>query len=333
MRKTLAILLALVMILAFVGCSSSDSSKDSANNSKDTDNSGEFTAKAPSEIVVCYSIKGQNSWLEEQGRGAIEACEKLGIPKPTIVYNQDQADAASQSRAIEDMVALDPDVIIVDPTSATVLSTVLQNAADSGIIIIETDTCGDLDMVTASVGLDEYEAAYEQGKTLCAELSAGDAVVIIAGQQGDNNAESRLKGQQDACKDAGIEVLDHRYTNWSADESAAAMEDLITRFSGEFQGVLTPSDDMTCACITALEQAGIIDDVLVAGYGGFQIAVDAINAGTMFLTVGMKPYQCGYQAVEITHDILVNNKYPAEKWVNVGADIITKDNVSTWKGF
>ena len=292
-----------------------------------------FTPKDPSKIVICYSIKGQNAWLEEQGRGAIEACEALGIPKPTVVYLQNRSDAASQARDIEDMIALNPDAIIVDPTSATVLSTVLRNAADSGIIIIETDTVGDLDMVVASIGLDEYKAAYEQGKTLCAELKKGDAVVIIAGQQGDNNSEGRLKGQQDACAEAGVRVLAHQYTNWTADEAAAAMEDLITRFSGEFKGVLTPSDDMTVAAINALEQAGIIDDVLVAGYGGFQIAVDAIKAGKMFMTVGMKPYQCGYQAVEIIFDILVNNKYPEEKWVNVGADMITKENVSSWKGF
>jgi ribose transport system substrate-binding protein len=342
MKKLLALLLAIVMVLAIAGCSSSEDSNDkntgdNSSNDVSSDNDaateGEFKAKDPSEIKICYSIKGKNAWLEQQAVGCLEACEELGIPEPTIVYNEDQADAASQSQAIEDMIALGPDAIIVDPTQATVIAAVLQSAADAGIIIIETDTVGDLDMVTASIGLDEYNAAYEQGSTLCAALNEGDKVVIIAGTQGDNNAENRLKGQQDACADAGIEVLDYQYADFSADKAASVMEDMITKFSGEFQGVLTPSDDMTVACINALEQAGIIDDVLVAGYGGFQIAVDAINDGTMFMTVGMRPYQCGYQAVQVINNILTKNEYPEETWIDVGAEMVTAENVDSWVGF
>ena len=95
-------------------------------------------------------------------------------PDPTIVYNEDQADAASQSQAIEDMIALEPDAIIVDPTQAEVIATVLNKAADQGIIVVETDTVGQLDMVSASVGLDEYNAVYEQAKTMCGALNEGE---------------------------------------------------------------------------------------------------------------------------------------------------------------
>ena len=347
MKKAIALVMTSAMALTVIGCGeSSDSgsssnsgsaseaqSASSADSSSGSAASSSFTAKDSSEIKICYSIKGKNAWLEQQATGCIDACEELGIPEPTIVYNEDQGDAASQSQAIEDMVALGPDAIIIDPTQATVVASALQNAADSGIIIIETDTVGDLDMVTASIGLDEYNAAYEQATTLCEALEDGDKVVIIAGTQGDNNAENRLQGQKDACADAGIEVLDAQYTNFSADEAANVMEDMVTRFNGEFQGVLTPSDDMTVACINALDQAGIIDDVLVAGYGGFQIAVDAIEAGTMYMTVGMRPYQCGYQAVQVINNILTKNEYPEDTWIDVGAEMVTADNVNSWEGF
>lgn len=199
-------------------------------------------------------------------------------PDPTIVYNEDQADAASQSQAIEDMIALEPDAIIVDPTQAEVIATVLNKAADQGIIVVETDTVGQLDMVSASVGLDEYNAAYEQAKTMCGALNEGDRAVIVA-------------------------------------------------------GTITPSDDMTLACINALRQAGILDQVKVAGYGGFQIAVDAIKEGSMYMAVGMKPYQCGYQSVEIINDILTKDQYPEEEFIDVGAEMVTADNVDSWEGF
>lgn len=341
-KKIMALILASFMTVTMFGCGSGESgaAEEKTENSSEgpEDNAGsedgaETGLKESSDIKICYSIKGKNAWLEEQGRGCIEACKELGIPEPTIVYNEDQADAASQSQAIEDMIALEPDAIIVDPTQAEVIATVLNKAVEQGILVVETDTVGQLDMVTASVGLDEYNAAYEQAKTMCEALNDGDKAVIVAGTQGDNNAENRLKGQQDACKDAGIEVLDAQYADFSADKAGSVMEDMITRFDGEFQAVITPSDDMTLACINALKQAGILDKVKVAGYGGFQIAVDAILEGSMYMTVGMKPYQCGYQSVEIINDILTKNEYPEEDFIDVGAEMVTAENVDSWEGF
>lgn len=342
-KKIMALILASLMTVSLFGCGSKGGAdtadtadtpgSEKAEEDPGNDTDSESGTKASSDIKICYSIKGKNAWLEEQGRGCIEACEKLGIPAPTIVYNEDQADAASQSQAIEDMIALEPDAIIVDPTQAEVIATVLNKAADQGIIVVETDTVGQLDMVSASVGLDEYNAAYEQAKTMCGALNEGDKAVIVAGTQGDNNAENRLKGQQDACKDAGIEVLDAQYADFSADKAGSVMEDMITRFDGEFQAVITPSDDMTLACINALRQAGILDQVKVAGYGGFQIAVDAIKEGSMYMTVGMKPYQCGYQSVEIINDIITKDEYPKEDFIDVGAEMVTAENVDSWEGF
>jgi ABC-type sugar transport system substrate-binding protein len=111
----------------------------------------------PSQIVVCYTIKGQNAWLEEQGRGAQAACKEFGIPAPTVVYADSQVNAESQVKAIEDFMSLGANVIIIDPISPPVVRQALQNAKNQGVITIDTDTVGDLEDVTyASVGLDEY---------------------------------------------------------------------------------------------------------------------------------------------------------------------------------
>ena len=71
----------------------------------------------------------------------------------------------------------------------------------------------------------------------------------------------------------------------------------------------------------------------MAGYGGFQIAVDAIKEGSMYMTVGMNPYQGGDQSVEIINDILTKDQYPEEEFIDVGAEMVTADNVDSWEGF
>lgn len=343
-RKVLGLVMAVTMISSLIGCGSSGGdlkASDSGSATEETaeaETSGEegsaVTKKDPSELVVCYAIKGQNAWLEQQGIGCKEACEELGLPAPTIVYADSQQNAESQVQAIEDFMALGADVIIIDPISATVVRQALENAKEQGVIIIDTDTVGEMnDLTHASIGLDEYSAAYEGAEEFCKYLEEGDGVVIITGEQGDNNAENRLKGMTEACEANGIKVLGHQYTDWTAAKTTNAMEDFITNFGDELKGVMVSSDDMAMGAITALEQANKINDVKMMGYGGFQVAIDAIAEGKMSVTVGMHPYMCGNEAVKVAYDILVNDKYPEEQFIDVGIDLITTENYSEFEGF
>jgi ribose transport system substrate-binding protein len=328
MRKVILLTLVLAAVMTvcvFAGGGAQSGTQSNGVRVKPTD---------PSQIVVCYAIKGQNAWLEEQGKGAQDACREFGIPAPTIIYADSQVNAESQVRAIEDFMSLGANVIIIDPISAPVVKQALQNAKNQGVITIDTDTVGDLDEVTyASVGLDEYNASLQGTQKFVRSLNKGDGVVIITGTQGDNNAENRLGGMTKGLEDAGMVRLGYQYTDWTPAQTTSAMEDFITRFGDRLNGVMVSSDDMGMGAITALEQARMIDKVKIMGYGGFQIALDAIRDGKMEMTIGMHPYMCGYRAVEIAKDILLNNKYPPQRFIDVGTDLVDKTNYTTFKGF
>jgi ABC-type sugar transport system substrate-binding protein len=230
--------------------------------------------------------------------------------------------------------SLGANVIIIDPISAPVVRQALQNAKNQGVIVIDTDTVGDLDDVTyASVGLDEYNASLQGASKFLQSLNRGDGVVIITGVQGDNNAENRLRGMTKAIEDAGMVRLGYQNTDWTPAQATSAMEDLITRFGDRIKGVMVSADDLGLGAIAALEQARMIDKVKIMGYGGFQIALDAIRDGKMEMTIGMYPYQCGYRAVEIAKNILLNDQYPPQRFIDVGTDLVDKTNYTQFKGF
>jgi ABC-type sugar transport system substrate-binding protein len=325
MRRMVVILMAAVTTVSvFAGGGSQSGAQSGGARAKPAN---------PSEIVVCYAIKGQNAWLEELGRGTQDACKEFGIPAPTIVYADSQINAESQVTAIEDFMALGANVIIIDPISPPVVRQALQNARNQGVITIDTDTVGELDDVThASIGLDEYNASLQGASKFLTSLNKGDGVVIITGTQGDNNGENRLRGMTKAIEDAGMARLGYQYTDWSPPQATAAMEDFITRFGDRIKGVMVSSDDLGLGALAALEQAGM-SRVKIMGYGGFQIAFDAIRDGKMEMTIGMHPYMCGYRAVEIAKDILLNNSYPPQRFIDVGTDLIDRTNYTRFKGF
>ncbi|MGI6012610.1 MAG: sugar ABC transporter substrate-binding protein [Ruminococcus sp.] len=351
-KKVISALLAVTMVAVMMGCggnsetgggsesgesaaAESDAGAETESQEKEEAETGaEGETMAAEDIVVGFANKGQNAWLEQQSVGIQDACKDLGLPEPTIVYADSQENAESQVQAIEDFMSLGANVIIIDPISADVVKQALQNAKDQGVVVIDVDTIGGLDDVThCSIGLDEYTASYNGAEKFCQDyLEEGDGVVIIAGSQGDPAAENRLKGMKEACEANGIKVLGSQYTDWSVAMATTVMEDLIVSKGDEIDGVLVPSDDLGIGAITALEQAGMTD-VKMMGYGGFQIALDAIDEGQMSMTVGMHPYDNGYQAVETAVNILTKGEYPEEHFIDVGTDLITTENYTEFEGF
>ena len=351
-KRVLGLLVGIMMVVSLIGCGGGDTADSKETSGTEAADGGDAAAKDGAEadsaagggsgelmkaedIVVCFSNKGQNAWLEQQSIGVKEACKDLGLPDPTVVYADSQENAESQVQAIEDFMSLGADVIIIDPISADVVKQALQNAKDEGVVVIDVDSVGGLNDVTdCSIGLDEYTASYEGAEKFCQDyLEKGDGVIIIAGNQGDTNGENRLKGMTEACEANGMEVLGTQYTDWTAAKTTAAMEDFITSKGDDIKGVLVPSDDMGLGAITALEQAGMIDNVKMMGYGGFQVALDAIADVNMSMTVGMHPYDCGYQAVENAVNILTKGEEPKEHFIDVGTDLITTENYKDFKGF
>lgn len=350
-KRILGLIMAMTMVVSIAGCGSGGSSGDSdlaaaeteapaaeetedADSGSETADSGEAELMKAEDIVVCFVNKGQNAWLEQQSVGVEDACSDLGMEKPTIVYPDSQENAEAQVQAIEDFMALGANVIIIDPISADVVRQALQSAKDQGIVVIDVDTVGGLnDLTHASIGLDEYTASYNGAEYFSKNyLAEGDGVIIVAGAQGDPGGENRLKGMTEACEANGITVLGYQNTDWSVAKATSVVEDMIISYGDDIKGVLVPSDDLGIGALTALEQAGM-SDVKMMGYGGFQVALDAIADGRMSMTVGMHPYQDGYQAVEVAVNILTKGEYPAEQFIDVGTDLITTENYTEFEGF
>jgi len=66
---------------------------------------------------------------------------------------------------------------------------------------------------------------------------------------------------------------------------------------------------------------------LIGGYDLNVESLDAIKAGTAQITVGQHPYLQGYLPVLALVEQLKDGKPPVKGWINVGTEVITKDNV------
>ena len=135
MKKLIAMLLALVMVLSLVACSSGQPAADAPADAPAAD------APAADEgytIAMLPKFKGEN-YFDGCYVGAQKAADELGV---TLVYdgpNQSEATNAKQVEILEGFIAAGVDAIVVSPCDAEGIVPTLKKAQDAGIVVTTFD--------------------------------------------------------------------------------------------------------------------------------------------------------------------------------------------------
>lgn len=136
MKKLIAIVLALVMVLSLAACGQqSTTSPETAS----TETGETASTDDPYEIAVVVKVVGIDyfSVFEE---GVKKFAEEHNVN--AYVVGPSSADAAEQVNIIEDLIHSGVDAICVVPNDATVLENVLQSAREKGIVVVTTESPG-----------------------------------------------------------------------------------------------------------------------------------------------------------------------------------------------
>ena len=145
MKKLIAMLLALVMVLSLVACSSGQPSDAPAADAPaaDAPAADAPAADAPAAdegytIAMLPKFKGEN-YFDGCYVGAQKAADELGV---TLVYdgpNQSEATNAKQVEILEGFIAAGVDAIVVSPCDAEGIVPTLKKAQDAGIVVTTFD--------------------------------------------------------------------------------------------------------------------------------------------------------------------------------------------------
>lgn len=327
MKKFFALLLALVMSLSLVACGggSDDSSTTDTTDTSDTsteENGGDAAATSDVEIAVVLKTLSSEYWGYVEA-GCNAAAEALGV-HVTVVGPGAESEIEQQVSMIEQQIGAGCDAIIVAPNDAGAAAGALQTALDQGIPVLSVDTNVGIEGQTSFVGTSNVDAAREGGLWAAEQVGEGANAVIIYGQEGDNTSNMRRQGYEEACEQAGLNVLDALSGNNTTDGATRTMEDLLNAYPDQIDVVLCHNDDTAIGAMNACKSAGV-SDITIVGFDGNQSAVDLILAGEMVkATVAQQPYEMGYQAVEAA--LAAINGETVEEVINAPVTVVTAEN-------
>ena len=300
MRRIIAIVLVLMMIVSMTACVGEDKV----------------------EISVVLKTLASEYWGYVKN-GCDAAAEELGITV-TVVGPDAESNIDGQVAMIQEQIAAGCDAIVCAPNDAAAAQNALKPAIEAGIPVLAVDTNVGIEGQTCFVGTSNVDAAKEGGLWAAEQLGEGAKAVIIYGQEGDNTSNMRREGYEAACKEKGIEVLAALSGQNTTDGATKTMEDLLSAHPGEIDVVFCHNDDTAIGAMNACKSAGV-SDILIVGFDGNKSAVDLILAGELVqATVAQQPYAMGYEVVKAAYAAIQGQKVDAV--ISAPVKVVTKEN-------
>ena len=375
MRKFLTVLLTAGYIAAVLtGCSGSDGAKETsatettvaaemqtetepvkettaASESESADKAGQLLADVEKrmnealgelpksgqgeKIGVLISSTSNEFWGTMKTRYE-EAAKELGI-EVTVFEADAEDDTQGQLDALNTMVTMDFDAIILSPIDGTNLIPGIVAANNAEIPVINLGPGVDTEALADAGGHLDGKITVnfeEQGSTVANDMISrmkdGGEVAILAGLEGAGQSVGRTNGAKAVFESTnGVKLVAAQACDWDTAKAYEATRDLLTAHP-DLKGIFSCNDNMALAAVQALQEMGN-EDVLVYGVDYTTNAKKAIEDGTM---MGSMTYSSAIytKAAEEMAMLIVQEKTFDEP-VYLPLTLVTQDNVADFEGW
>jgi ribose transport system substrate-binding protein len=269
-----------------------------------------------------------NPFFSAMDKGAKEAAAKIGATENT----QDaQLDLANQNNQIDAFIQQGVNLIVISAVDENGIQPAIERAKQAGIIVIAVDTPAK--GADAVIMTDAVQAGEKSCEYLFKELGGKGNVLIVDGTP-IQTIRDRITGCNNVLKKyPNIKVVGHQSSKNDRASGLAVTTDMLTA-SPNVQGIFGMNDPSALGAVLAVEQAGKASQVKVTGVDGSPEGVSELKrSGSPFVgTATQNPAEMVRRAVQVAQDI-INKKPPQNTTILIPSELVTRDNVSQYKGW
>jgi len=337
MKKLIALLLALVMVVGLVACGAKEEAaapaeKEEAAAPAETEAAKEEAATEEAPYIIMVNALNGHPVYEQQAEAARKAAEDYGVNLEIIGPSMGTATlVADYVAAMENAITLQPDAIICEPFDPALFTCVTQ-AHEAGIPVFCTSNGTDnTEEYISCTGTDNTQYGITAADMI-AEATGGKAnLLVVLGNLTTVNQVEQLEGIKSRIAEA---YPDMKVVDAVADEND--LSKAVTLFQDNFNAY--PEIDT----VVMLESTG--------GPGAAQVAkemnkevrildIDAvaetianIQAGTEWATLAQNFFKRGYESVRMAYEYLTQDgQVEYGQFVDSATVLITAENAPTYE--
>jgi ribose transport system substrate-binding protein len=289
-----------------------------------------FAQKKLNSVAVTVGDLG-NPFFVQIAHGAEDQAKKFN-PSVKFTAQSSNYDVNNQANQIDNFISAGVQLLILNAADSRGIApaVIRAKAANMTVVAVDVTAAGGVD---ATVTSNNKQAGELAGQYVADRLKGKGQVVIVNGPPVSAVAD-RVSGFTDVMKKyPNIKILSQdQNAGGNRDGGLRVMTDLLTAFP-KIDAVFAINDPSATGCDLAAKQAERKDFFIVSVDGAPEV-VPFLKDPTSLIaaTAAQDPYAMAEKAVAIGYDIM-NGKKPAQELTLIPVELITKDNVSQYKGW
>ena len=338
MKKRLAaITLCMILIVSMVaGCGNSgkttEPAPEEANVEGETGNEGDAqdTGNDGDKLYLVYvsPLLSHPIWLVAKD-GFDAACEELGVEGDWV--GPQGLSAEEMAQLVDTAVAQNADGII---TQGICPAEPVQAAVDAGVAVLTVDSdIASVDGRLAYLGKDivrQAELMYEEACKYVAE----DEKIVLSIQCAALNSDFYVDSNNAVIAafekhPGGFELANISVSN---SDKATGTNEWVNTFNTEpeVNVCVNLAAEAASACITASDELGITDKLIVFGVDDTDENMDLLKEGKIKGTIVVSFWNYGYQAAYWLYQNITEGRVPEQKINDGGTMMVTTDNMDNY---
>jgi len=286
------------------------------------------TDKKNTKATIGFSIYDmQYEYFQNMEKGTKQGAEDLGYG---YIFHDQKSDQTQMVSGAQDLINQHISALIISPNNPEALGPIVEAAHAKKIPVIVDDIGGGNSDYDAIVISDNIGGGKLAGDYAINNIKAGSKeVAIIKVEPSAIFAVRRGEGFKSEVTAAGFKVVKELSGHSKQEEGYSIMKDIITS-NPKIQAVFCENDPMAVgaaqACIDSKRK-----DIMIIGFNGDKIALDAIKAGIMSATIKQSPNEMGKETVAIADKLIKGEKVKFDdeekKEIYIAVKLITKDDI------
>ncbi len=308
MKKILVLLIAVLALVAFVGCSQEAEAPQEGATAEEN--------STADQLYIEVSALGNLDYFYDHKLGMRMAGEELGVR--TEYVGPAEYDMSAMVSAFEQAIAKKPNGIVVVGFEPS-LNSIVDKAIEEGIPVVTVDADLPGSKRIAFVGTGNVNAGMVGGEKMAA-LIDGNGKVAIMTKPGQSNLEQRVEGYRQAFeKYDGIEIVQIVDTQSDPVVAAQAASALLQKYP-DLAGIACVEAAGGSGAATAVREAGMAGRVKIIAMDRGNEVLDGIEEGVISASVAQQTALMPYYATQILYNL--NNSKVAITSDNQAAGVL-----------
>jgi len=239
-----------------------------------------------------------------------------------------ETDFSRQIEIVDSMINARVDGIVLAPTEATSLASVVDRAAREGVPLTIFDSGVKSENYVSYVSTNNYDAGALAAKAMGDLLGGSGEIIIVKMVPGSSSTMEREQGfEETLAKDfPRIKKVAEQYCMSDRAKALAVTENMLTA-QPAVKGLFASAEPATVGAAQALKSRGMSGKVKMVGFDSSDSIEQDLRGGVIDALVVQDPFNIGYEAVKTV--IAAMNGQTPPKRIDSPATVVTRDNIDS----